>query len=276
VRLHQCKPVLDTLQVVHVGGDPGLPGGIAQALQHMCFVEGDYVMRQGTKPDGMFFVQTGTVEIVKNKDGFETRVTTLSDGSFFGENALISDSGRATASVRAITNVNGLYLSKRNYTHLTANYPAFKKYLETVANLREKARQDEKKPRSLGKKQPVKKPETLPDTMAIRMQAAWKAQRTRKEIAEMRQGQGNPSAILLTAARTLTEKKLVKGGTSTIDDVEASSNGSPTPARSNPGSPSTGGAGSRRISWKDGGPDGGVGAGGSPFSAVGKRSGAGA
>jgi signal-transduction protein with cAMP-binding, CBS, and nucleotidyltransferase domain len=108
----------------------------------MCFVEGDYVMRQGTKPDGMFFVQTGTVEIVKNKDGFETRVTTLSDGSFFGESALISDSGRATASVRAITNVNGLYLSKRNYTHLTANYPAFKKYLETVANLREKARQD--------------------------------------------------------------------------------------------------------------------------------------
>ena len=92
--------------------------------------------------------------------------------------------------MRAITNVNGLYLSKRNYTHLTANYPAFKKYLETVANLREKARQEQKKPRSLGKKQPVKKPETLPDTMAIRMQAAWKAQRTRKEIAEMRQGQG--------------------------------------------------------------------------------------
>ena len=48
-----------------------MPGAIAHALQHVVFVIGDYILRQGTRPTGMYFLSSGTVEVVttKQEDG---------------------------------------------------------------------------------------------------------------------------------------------------------------------------------------------------------------
>ncbi len=133
VHLHKCGHVLETLHVVHTGGDPGMPGAIAAALQHVVFVVGDYIMREGTRPEGMYFLTSGTVEVVKGAgSGKEQLITSLSSGSFFGEMALLSATGRAMASIRVTSSVEGHHLSRKRYLELIDNFPSFRTYLSTV------------------------------------------------------------------------------------------------------------------------------------------------
>ena len=241
VHLHKCARVLETLHVIHTGGDPGMPGAIAAALEHVCFVVGDYILRQGTRPDGMYFLSSGTVDVVttKNPGEDETLITTLSTGSFFGEMALLSNTGRAMASIRVTSSVEGHYLSREQYKHLVENYPTFKTYLSTVAKLRLESREERGKKvrasrwrRAMQERQHLAEMEaeedegaeaaggpgggahTLPDQSAQRMQAIYRGRQARAEVRKRQEAaradkrrEDASAAVLQKAARRRAASK---------------------------------------------------------------------
>jgi CRP-like cAMP-binding protein len=75
--------VLDVLQVVRVRPDT-------------------FILQEGDPGRSFFVLARGTVEVISERSGQPVRLATLSEGSIFGEMALLSASPR-TASVRALT-----------------------------------------------------------------------------------------------------------------------------------------------------------------------------
>lgn len=143
--LHKCRAVLEALQLVSAEEQnqnkskghfkEGLPEAISLNLERVVFVEGDFVIRQGEEPEGMFFVSDGTASVIK--DG--TVITTLGRGSFFGEMALLQPEGRASATIQVSTFMDGYCLSRKAFEKLKTIYPTFREYLESVAKLRMQA-----------------------------------------------------------------------------------------------------------------------------------------
>ncbi len=62
---------------------------------------GELVFGQGQPGDAMYIIQSGMVEIYRDADGKETKLTTLKAGEFFGEMALFASKPRS-ASARAV------------------------------------------------------------------------------------------------------------------------------------------------------------------------------
>lgn len=140
VCLHKCRSVLAALQLLDSNnkehdGDAGLPGAISQALERVVFVSGDYIIREGEETLGLYFVSQGVVELFKHASG-DRVITTLGAGALFGEMSLLSQSGRAVATVRVKTFCEGFHLSKDSFNCIDKVYPSFKEYLESVAKLR--------------------------------------------------------------------------------------------------------------------------------------------
>jgi CRP-like cAMP-binding protein len=65
------------------------------------FAAGEYIFRQGDKPDGLYLIRTGAVEIVKQHGNMEIVLTTLKEDNIFGEMSLITAQNR-TASARTL------------------------------------------------------------------------------------------------------------------------------------------------------------------------------
>ena len=75
------------------------------------YPEGYKVYKEGSKGDTVYFINSGTVEI-STKAGFKT---TLSQGKFFGEGALLSSTGKRNASVSCVTPVHVIAISKEYF-----------------------------------------------------------------------------------------------------------------------------------------------------------------
>ena len=146
--LHKCSSVLQALELMHSQrgsyedrnkglSQEGLREAISLNLQRVVFVANDLVIREGEDAEGMFFVSEGTAEIVRLADS--TVLTILGKGSFFGEMALLDPEGKATASVRVRTWMDGYCLSRAAFEKLVSSYPSFRDYLQTVAHMRVKA-----------------------------------------------------------------------------------------------------------------------------------------
>lgn len=54
---------------------------VVTKLKFEVFQPGDFIIREGTIGDKMYFIQEGVVDIIKSKNEV---MTTLSDGSYFG------------------------------------------------------------------------------------------------------------------------------------------------------------------------------------------------
>ena len=80
----------------------------------------------------MYFVVRGDLE-VQVEDG--TRVSTLSDGDFFGEIALFADAPR-TATVVALTYCDAYVLSRSSFQYIARRYPAIHASIEVEAKER--------------------------------------------------------------------------------------------------------------------------------------------
>jgi len=132
VTLHLCSQVLATLQVVQ-GAEPGLAGAVTRALVRVAFVANDIIVRAGETAEAMYFISRGEVEVLKENAEV---LTTLGPSSFFGEMALLSDMGKALATIRVLVFCEGYELSRPAYENLVRNFPSFKRYLEAVARLR--------------------------------------------------------------------------------------------------------------------------------------------
>lgn len=114
------------------GAGPQLLREIAIELRAALFTPGDYIFRAGEIGRHMYFISRGTVEVVA-PDG-HTILSTLSDGDFFGEIALLSQRPR-TASIRAIDFCDMYSLDKDTFERVLTYFPDF------AAHVREEAEQ---------------------------------------------------------------------------------------------------------------------------------------
>ena len=73
----------------------------------------DVIIKQGETGNCMYVIQSGEVEILKEKDGRLVRIATRNSGDFIGEMALFSHELRS-ATVRALGDVRILTVDKRN------------------------------------------------------------------------------------------------------------------------------------------------------------------
>jgi CRP-like cAMP-binding protein len=117
----------------------GFSNLLAENMKNVYFEKGSQVYREGEEGHAMYFINSGSVEEVYTRDGFNKTVRTA--GDFFGEGALMNPSKMRVDSIQCVTPVHAIEIS-REY---------FDKYLLTeegaVLNLREKDR-DRKRQRA--------------------------------------------------------------------------------------------------------------------------------
>ncbi|CAB9508202.1 MAP kinase-activated protein kinase 2 (Fragment) [Seminavis robusta] len=89
---------------------------LADNLKNRYFPKGHVVYREGDRGDQMFFINSGTIQ-VSSSDG---HASTRTQGDTFGEGALLHDSGCNTSTIKCVTPVHAIEIS-RNY---------FEKFLE--------------------------------------------------------------------------------------------------------------------------------------------------
>lgn len=102
---------------------------ILTKLKFEVFLTGEYIIRQGTIGNKMYFVQRGTVAVLDNDNQIKTR---LGKGSHFGEICLLSES-RRTASIRTETICDLFSLSKQHLQSILKEYPDMQGALEAIA-----------------------------------------------------------------------------------------------------------------------------------------------
>jgi len=74
----------------------------------------EVIVRQGDVGDSMFVIQEGSVEIVLDRDGQETRLRVAGPGEFIGEMAIFEREPRS-ATVRAMGRVRALTVDRKNF-----------------------------------------------------------------------------------------------------------------------------------------------------------------
>lgn len=94
---------------------------------------GEVIFREGDLADRVYFIQKGTVEVVRTLEGKEIVLARLGPGDFFGEMAFFVSDGRRTAAVRTFTPVELQVLGKENFTRLMQAIPAARKEFSAKA-----------------------------------------------------------------------------------------------------------------------------------------------
>jgi ATP-binding cassette, subfamily B, bacterial len=96
---------------------------VADRLVSERFGAGEIVARQGEPGDRFFLITRGQVDVVLERNGYEQRVNTLSEGDFFGEMALLGDGTRA-ATVKTMLPTDTYSLSRQDLRELVEEQPA--------------------------------------------------------------------------------------------------------------------------------------------------------
>ncbi len=105
-----------------------------QTLEREVFAQGHYLFREGDSGERAYLVQTGMVEIVRNVDGKEKIIGTITQGGIFGEMALIDDKPRM-ASARAAEATTVIVVSGTQFKQkLAKTDPFIRGLLNILAN----------------------------------------------------------------------------------------------------------------------------------------------
>jgi CRP-like cAMP-binding protein len=99
-------------------------------LEARQFVTGEVLVHEGDVGDEMYFLTKGQVEVLRGDP--PERLTTLREGSFFGELAILKDGPRA-ATIRALTDVEVYALRRDGVLQLAHAHADFNRYLEAAA-----------------------------------------------------------------------------------------------------------------------------------------------
>ncbi len=126
ILLHLNREVIERVELFR-GADELFIREAMQLLKSEVFLPGEYIIRQGEYGDCMYFLTSGTVQVVA--DGKE--IARLGPGSPFGETALI-EQGRRNASVISIGYSTGYRLAKSDFEGLRQKYPEFDAHIKKV------------------------------------------------------------------------------------------------------------------------------------------------
>lgn len=95
-------PIIDMSDFSHL---------LSDNIKHRHFQAGEVVYREGEKGDHMYFIDSGSVEVV-TKDG---SVAIRHPGDFFGEGALLHSQGLRSATIKCQTPVHALEISREYF-----------------------------------------------------------------------------------------------------------------------------------------------------------------
>lgn len=90
---------------------------LSDNMKNRYFPTGHVIYREGDKGRNMYFINSGRVE-VSTKDGF---TSPREAGDFFGEGALLSKNGRRSATIKCITPVHAIEISKEYFDKYLAD-----------------------------------------------------------------------------------------------------------------------------------------------------------
>ena len=112
--------------------DPAFVSAVVSKLQFEVYQPGDTVIQEGTLGYKMYFIQTGSVDVIIS-DG--TCVAQLAEGSYFGEICLLAKL-RRTATIKAETFCNMYSLDQADFSQVLNEFPQMRETMESVARER--------------------------------------------------------------------------------------------------------------------------------------------
>jgi len=131
VSVHLNRPLIDAVDLFQ-GSSSAFVVEIASSLEPQVYLPGDEIVRRGEIGSEMFFMSTGAVDVINERDEV---INSLSGGSYFGEIALLRDVPR-TASIRARTYCDVFRLDKSTFETILRRFPEVREQIEHRANLR--------------------------------------------------------------------------------------------------------------------------------------------
>ncbi len=109
---------------------------IAERLVEMHFAQGELVIREGDTGDSFFIIEEGEVEVfLTSASGKRKILTTLAEGDFFGEMALLTGE-RRTASVEAARDARVYSLTKSSFKEVLERKPEILEEISSVLSRR--------------------------------------------------------------------------------------------------------------------------------------------
>ena len=103
-----------------------LPEHRTAQLQRLHFRQGEVIIHQGELGDRFYLLESGEVEILREEPGQpEQQLAIRRAGEFFGEIALLQDVPR-TATVRCLTPVDVVSLTRQDFRLLVDSSPTFR------------------------------------------------------------------------------------------------------------------------------------------------------
>lgn len=109
---------------------------IVSCLKLEIFFPGDIIIQAGTFGECMFFISSGTAEIISASGEL---MNTLSDGSHFGEISLLTRGNKRIASVKAVEVCETYKLNRKDFRKVIEPHQELLRYLEQIALQRIKA-----------------------------------------------------------------------------------------------------------------------------------------
>jgi CRP-like cAMP-binding protein len=95
---------------------------LAFTSERVAYRGGDVLFRQGEDGDAAYVILEGRADVLLNTPKGEVKVAEITENAIVGEIAILCDIAR-TATVRAVTNVEALRISKENFMKLLLDFP---------------------------------------------------------------------------------------------------------------------------------------------------------
>ncbi|RNA33572.1 potassium sodium hyperpolarization-activated cyclic nucleotide-gated channel 2 isoform X2 [Brachionus plicatilis] len=146
---HNCRSLISSAPLF-AQADQNFISDLLTKLNFEVYQPGDMICREGTIGTKMYFIQEGKINVLKTNNEI---ITTLGDGSFFGEICLLTRETRV-ASCQAVTYCNLYSLSVDHFYNVLDQYPIMRQTMESVAT--ERLSKLGKNPSIIGSKQDLK------------------------------------------------------------------------------------------------------------------------
>ena len=124
---HNCRDLIESVPFLKQGG-PDFVTKILNKVSFDVYLPGDVIVKEGTFGTSMFFIRSGTVDVIAE----ETHITSLYEGDYFGEITMLTNA-RRVASVKSATVVEMFLLSKPDLLEVLEEYPSMRCLMEAIA-----------------------------------------------------------------------------------------------------------------------------------------------